>query len=61
MALARSGVLAALGVELIGANVEAIATAEDRELFKAAMTEIGLEVPGIGFRPLDRGSARRRR
>ncbi|HLI16149.1 MAG TPA: carbamoyl-phosphate synthase large subunit [Acidimicrobiales bacterium] len=49
MALARSGVLAGLGVELIGANTEAIATAEDRERFKAAMTEIGLKVPASGF------------
>src|SRR5690606_20870693 len=31
--------------ELIGANAEAIATAEDRERFKAAMQEIGLAVP----------------
>jgi carbamoyl-phosphate synthase large subunit len=31
--------------ELIGANAEAIATAEDRERFKAAMQEIGLRVP----------------
>jgi len=49
MALARSGALAELGVEMIGANAEAIATAEDRELFKAAMTGIGLEVPESGF------------
>ncbi len=49
MALSRSGVLAALGVDLIGANAEAIATAEDRELFKEAMTEIGLEVTASGF------------
>jgi carbamoyl-phosphate synthase large subunit len=45
MELAESGVLAANGVELIGADQEAIATAEDRERFKEAMTEIGLEVP----------------
>ena len=37
------------GVELIGANAEAISTAEDREQFKAAMTEIGLAVPASGF------------
>jgi carbamoyl-phosphate synthase large subunit len=49
MALSRSGVLAAQGVEMIGANAEAIATAEDRELFKAAMTGIGLRVPESGF------------
>ena len=34
---------------MIGANADAIATAEDRELFKAAMTEIGLAVPDSGF------------
>jgi carbamoyl-phosphate synthase large subunit len=34
--------------ELIGANAEAIATAEDRERFKAAMIEIGLGVPPSG-------------
>ena len=37
------------GVEVIGAQPEAIATAEDREQFKAAMQEIGLEVPRSGF------------
>ena len=37
--------------ELIGANAEAIATAEDRGKFKEAMIEIGLSVPrsGISF------------
>ena len=35
--------------ELIGANAEAIATAEDREQFKAAMVEIGLDVPASGI------------
>ena len=34
--------------ELIGANAEAIATAEDRERFKRAMVEIGLDVPASG-------------
>lgn len=34
--------------ELIGANAEAIATAEDREKFKIAMIEIGLKVPRSG-------------
>ncbi|MFN8105727.1 MAG: carbamoyl-phosphate synthase large subunit [Acidimicrobiia bacterium] len=42
--LAESGVLDRHGVELIGANLDAIRTAEDREAFKAAMVEIGLEV-----------------
>ncbi|MHB8243975.1 MAG: carbamoyl-phosphate synthase large subunit [Acidimicrobiales bacterium] len=47
--LADSGVLAAQGVELIGANAEAIHTAENRDLFKKAMTDIGLGVPASGF------------
>jgi carbamoyl-phosphate synthase large subunit len=49
MALWERGVLDELGVELIGANAEAIATAEDRERFKAAMTGIGLGVPASGI------------
>ncbi len=43
--LAREGVLAAHGVELIGASREAIDMAEDRELFRDAMHEIGLQTP----------------
>ena len=46
--LADSGVLPECGVEMIGANAAAIARAEDRNLFKAAMTELGLEVPKSG-------------
>ncbi len=49
MALSERGVLEAYGVEVIGANAEAIATAENRERFKAAMQEIGLAVPASGF------------
>ncbi|MGA2835937.1 MAG: carbamoyl-phosphate synthase large subunit [Acidimicrobiales bacterium] len=49
MALSERGVLEAYDVEVIGANPEAIATAEDRERFKAAMEEIGLSVPASGF------------
>lgn len=45
MAAARAGVLAAHGVELIGASVAAIELAEDRERFAAAMRRIGLDVP----------------
>ncbi len=45
MELVEAGVLDRHGVELIGASPEAIATAEDREQFKNAMQEIGLEVP----------------
>ena len=49
MALVELGVLERYGVEVIGARPEAIATAEDRDRFKAAMEEIGLEVPESGF------------
>jgi len=43
--LADSGVLEKLGIELIGAKLEAIKKAEDRLLFKDAMTKIGLDMP----------------
>ena len=43
--LADSGVLEKYGVELIGAQLEAIKKAEDRLLFKDAMARIGLDVP----------------
>ena len=43
--LADSGVLERLGVELIGAKLEAIKKAEDRLLFKDAMNRIGLDMP----------------
>ena len=43
--LVREGVLEKYGVELIAASREAIDMAEDREQFRKAMTEIGLEVP----------------
>jgi len=43
--LYESGVLADHGVEVLGADLEAIQTAEDRLRFKEAMTEIGLESP----------------
>ncbi len=49
MELFHAGVLDAHGVELIGANAEAIATAEDREQFKVAMAEIGLGAPASGI------------
>ena len=48
VALAESGVLERYGVELIGAKLDAIRKAESRELFKAAMQRIGLEVPASG-------------
>ena len=46
--LAKSGILAECGVEMIGANADAIARAEDRNLFKAAMSELGLDMPKSG-------------
>jgi carbamoyl-phosphate synthase large subunit len=48
MALNRNGALARHGVKLIGANAQAIAKGEDRQLFKEAMLRIGLEVPRSG-------------
>ena len=49
MALQRRGTFDRFGVEVIGARPEAIETAEDRDKFKVAMTEIGLKVPESGF------------
>src|SRR5277367_976 len=43
--LADAGILDKFGIELIGAKLEAIKKAEDRLLFKDAMTRIGLDVP----------------
>ncbi len=43
--LGESGVLEKYSVELIGANLQAIKKAEDRELFKKAMMKIGLDLP----------------
>jgi carbamoyl-phosphate synthase large subunit len=48
VALAESGALVRYGVELIGAKLDAIRKAESRELFKASMQRIGLEVPVSG-------------
>jgi carbamoyl-phosphate synthase large subunit len=49
MALYEQGLVGVPGTpELIGANAEAIATAEDRDKFKQAMIEIGLSVPRSG-------------
>jgi carbamoyl-phosphate synthase large subunit len=49
MELVRRGVTERFGVEVIGARPQAIATAEDRDLFKSAMADIGLAVPESGF------------
>ena len=43
--LVREGVLDQYGVEMIGANQEAIDKAEDRDLFRKAMRKIGLDMP----------------
>jgi carbamoyl-phosphate synthase large subunit len=47
--LAAAGTLAKYHVELIGASIEAIKVAEDRQLFKDAMRGIGLDVPQSGL------------
>ncbi len=47
--LAESGVLEKYDVELIGARLPAIQKAENRELFKKAMIDIGLKVPKSGI------------
>ncbi|NIO16279.1 MAG: carbamoyl-phosphate synthase large subunit [Deltaproteobacteria bacterium] len=45
VALSEQGVLERFGVELIGASVEAINKAEDRDLFRLSMERIGLRIP----------------
>ncbi len=47
--LAKAGTLDQYNVELIGASITAIKVAEDRQLFKDAMREIGLDVPQSGL------------
>jgi carbamoyl-phosphate synthase large subunit len=47
--LAESGVLAKYGVEMIGASLEVIRKAEDREKFRHAIEKIGLRMPKSGF------------
>jgi len=48
VALSERGILDRYGVELIGASLSAITTAEDRLVFRDAMTAIGLPVPRSG-------------
>src|SRR5687768_15231719 len=43
--LAAGGILAELGIELIGASLDAIRRAEDRKLFRETMESVGLRVP----------------
>jgi len=47
--VAKSGLLEELAVEMIGASVEVIEKAEDRDLFRQAMARIGLRVPASGI------------
>src|SRR6059058_3593586 len=47
--LANAGVLDKYNVQLIGASIQAIKVAEDRQLFKDAMRSIGLDVPQSGL------------
>src|SRR5206468_6836788 len=47
--LYEKGILDKYGVKLIGANIDAIKVGEDRELFKKAMDEIGIQSPRGGF------------
>ncbi|HWS70929.1 MAG TPA: carbamoyl-phosphate synthase large subunit [Thermoanaerobaculia bacterium] len=49
IALVENGALERHGVELIGANYEAIKLAEDRQLFKETMNRIGVEVARSGY------------
>jgi carbamoyl-phosphate synthase large subunit len=49
VALAKSGALERHGVSLIGASLEAIEKAEDRQLFKDAMNRIGVPMPRSGY------------
>jgi carbamoyl-phosphate synthase large subunit len=49
MELGQAGVLDRFGVEMIGASEEAIATAEDRDLFRQAMEGIGLQCARSGI------------
>src|SRR5512138_2707149 len=49
VALAKNGALARHGVGLIGASLEAIEKAEDRQLFKDAMNRIGVGMPLSGY------------
>ena len=49
VALAESGVLDEYNVRLLGANLESIKKAEERDLFKQTIKEIGLDVPESGY------------
>ncbi len=49
VAVAEMGVLDKFGVEMIGASIESIQKAEDRDLFRKAMNKIGLRIPKSGI------------
>ncbi|MGD2113530.1 MAG: carbamoyl-phosphate synthase large subunit [Acidobacteriota bacterium] len=49
IALDRAGTLERHGVEVLGASIDALQLGEDRQLFKAAMEEIGLAVPKSAY------------
>ncbi len=49
VALAENGVLKKYGVRLLGANLQAIKRAEERDKFKKIITDIGLQVPRSGY------------
>src|SRR5438132_1654029 len=56
--LARQGILAKYGTQLIGAQLDSIAKAADRQRFKDTMTAVGLDVPKSGVaRSLDEVNA----
>ncbi|MHC4871348.1 MAG: carbamoyl-phosphate synthase large subunit [Planctomycetota bacterium] len=46
---AKNGVFEELGIEMLGADAETIAKAEDRELFKNTMADIGIDLPQSGL------------
>ena len=59
--LAETGVLERFGVEMIGARLDAIKKAEDRDRFKEAMGRVGLDLPRSGYaRTLEEAAAVRR-
>ncbi len=49
MELAKKGILDKYGVKVIGVNLDAIERGEDREVFKATMTKLGIDTPKSGI------------
>ena len=49
MELAKKGVLEKYGVKIIGVDLDAIERGEDREIFKATMQKLGIDVPKSGI------------